>query len=231
MGADALEHGDTTEAAGGEPERTCALTRATLTPDELIRFVRGPDGRIVPDLAGRLPGRGVWVSCDHAIVAEAAKKNAFARSLKRPVSIPGGLADLVGSLLRERACGALSLANKAGLVKCGFTKVEIAVAKGEAFALVHASDAAAGGCSKLDSKFRAIHAEIGGKHGGHVITALNTEELSLAMGRSHVVHAALAKGGAAHNFLRDAGRLQRYRSNSSGEAARPPGSGLDTEHA
>ena len=231
MGADALEHGNVTEAPGDQPERTCALTRRALTPDELIRFVRGPDGRIVPDLAGRLPGRGVWVTCAHSIVAEAARKNVFARSLKRQVSIPDGLADLVGTLLRERVCGALSLANKAGLVKCGFTKVEIAVAKGEAFALVHASDAAAGGSSKLDSKFKAIHAEIGGKHSAHIITALSTEELSLAMGRAHVVHAALAKGGAAHNFLRDAGRLQRFRSNSSGEAAQPPGSGSGTEQA
>ena len=231
MGADALEHVETTEAAGSQPERTCAVTRATLTPDELIRFVRGPDGQIVPDLAGRLPGRGVWVGCNHATVAEAARKNVFARSLKRPTTVPNGLAELLDGLLRDRVCGALSLANKAGLVKCGFTKVEIAIAKGEAFALVHAADAAIGGQGKLDSKFKAIHAEIGGKHPAHVITALGSEELSLAMGRSHVVHAALAKGGAAHNFLRDAGRLQRYRSNSSGEAAQPPGSGSDTEQA
>ena len=231
MGAEALEHADTTEATGSEPERTCAVTRATLTPDELIRFVRGPDGQIVPDLAGRLPGRGVWVSCNHALVAEAAKKNVFARSLKRPVTIPAGLADLVGVLLRERLSGALSLANKAGLVKAGFTKVEIAVEKGEVFALLHATDAATGGRAKLDNKFKAIHAEIGGKHPAHVVGVLTAEELSLAMGRSHVVHAALTKGGAAHNFIRDAGRLQRYRSNSSGEAALPSGSGSGTEHA
>ena len=231
MGADALEHGGTTEATGDEPERTCAVTRATLTPDELIRFVRGPDGRIAPDLANRLPGRGVWVTCDKATVAAAAQKNAFARSLKRPVTVPEGLADLVEKLLQDRLTSTLSLANKAGLVKSGFTKVEIAIEKGEVFALLHAADAAAGGRSKLDSKFRAVHAEIGGKQPAHVVAVLNSEELSLAMGRAHVVHAALAKGGAARNFIRDAGRLQRYRSNSSGEAARPPGSGSGTEHA
>ena len=235
MGAEALEHEETTEPPGSpngsQPERTCAVTRATLGPDELIRFVRGPDGQVVPDLAGRLPGRGVWVGCDRATVAQAARKNVFARSLKRPCSVPNGLEDLVGDLLRDRLCGALSLANKAGLVKCGFTKVEIAVEKGEAFALLHAADAAIGGRAKLDGKFKAIHAEIGGKHPAHVVTVLSCEELSLAMGRSHVVHAALAKGGAAHNFIRDAGRLQRYRSNSSGEAAQPPGSVSDTEQA
>ena len=231
MGAEALEHSGTNEATGDEPERTCAVTRATLTPDELIRFVRGPDGQIVPDLANRLPGRGVWVTCDKAIVATAAQKNVFSRSLKRPTTVPGSLAELVADLLKSRLTSTLSLANKAGLVKSGFTKVEIAIEKGEVFALLHASDAAAGGRAKLDNKFRAIHAEIGRKHPAHVVTVLNSEELSLAMGRAHVVHAALAKGGAACNFIRDAGRLQRYRSNSSGEAAQPPGSGSDTEQA
>lgn len=231
MGAAAFDRDGTAEATGDEPERTCAVSRATRTPDELIRFVRGPDGQVVPDLANRLPGRGVWVSCDRAIVEAAAKKNVFARSLKAPVTVPDGLAGLVEKLLLQRLASTLSLANKAGLVKTGFTKVEIALEKGEVFALLHASDAADGGQSKLNNKFKAIHAEIGGKHPAHIVTVLGSEELSLAMGRAHVVHAALAKGGAAHNFIKDAGRLQRYRSNSSGEAAQPPGSRSGTEQA
>ena len=231
MGVAAFNHGGTAEATGDEPERTCAVLRTTRTPDELIRFVRGPDGLVVPDLANRLPGRGVWVSCERSIVAAAVKKNVFARSLKQPVTAPDGLAGLVEKLLLQRLTSTLSLANKAGLVKSGFTKVEIAIEKGEVFALLHAADAAAGGRSKLDSKFRAVHAEIGGKQPAHVVAVLNSEELSLAMGRAHVVHAALAKGGAAHNFIKDAGRLQRYRSNSSGEAAQPPGSRSGTEQA
>ena len=46
------------------------------------------------------------------------------------------------SCCSQRACNALSLANKAGLVVAGFTKAEKVVAQGEAIALIHAADAA-----------------------------------------------------------------------------------------
>ena len=28
----------------------------------MVRFVLGPEGEMVPDVAGRLPGRGFWLS-------------------------------------------------------------------------------------------------------------------------------------------------------------------------
>lgn len=231
MGTQALDHGRTKRTPGAEPERTCVVSRRALAADELIRFVRGPDSMIVPDLAGRLPGRGVWVTCEKALVAVAAERNAFAKSLKQQVTMPPDLAGLVENLLRARALAALSFANKAGQVLCGFTKVEIAIAKGEAFALLHGTDAAIDGRNKLDRKYQAVHTEMGAKHQAQIITALTSEELSLAMGRLHVVHAALAKGGAARNFLKEAARLQRYHSHSSGEAALPPETGSGTEQA
>jgi len=45
------------------PERTCLATRELRPKSELIRFVTGPDGSVVPDIAGKLPGRrskGNW---------------------------------------------------------------------------------------------------------------------------------------------------------------------------
>ena len=44
------------------PERRCIVTRATGPKEGLIRFVLGPDDEVVPDLAGKLPGRGIWVA-------------------------------------------------------------------------------------------------------------------------------------------------------------------------
>jgi predicted RNA-binding protein YlxR (DUF448 family) len=222
MGADALEHGKTAGTPDdGAPERTCAVTRAKLAPEELIRFVRGPDGSIVPDIANRLPGRGVWLSCRKSIVAEAVRRNVFAKSLKKAATASPDLADLVERLLMNRTASALSFAVKAGQVLAGFTKVENAIDKGEAVALIHASDAAADGRSKLDRKFKAMRAELAPGREPEFVTELTNDELSLAMGRSHVVHAALTKGGAAQNFIREAGRLQRYRLQCTGEAARP----------
>ena len=171
------------------------------------------------------------MTCEKSFVAKAAERNAFAKSLKSPVKVPPDLADMVETLLKARALSALSFANKAGQVLCGFTKVEISIAKGEAFALLHGSDAAIDGRNKLDRKYKAVHAEMGAKHPAQIISTFVADELSLAMGRSHVVHAALAKGGAARNFLKEVQRLQRYQTHSSGEAAQPPETGSGTEQA
>src|SRR5690606_7472594 len=112
------------------PLRTCIVTRTQKSPEELLRFVVGPDRQIVPDLARRLPGRGAWVTAEREVVQEAVKRNAFARSLKQQVSVPPDLADLVEQLMLKRVMEALSLANKAGLVTIGFTRIDAAIAKG-----------------------------------------------------------------------------------------------------
>ena len=191
------------------------------SPDDLIRFVRGPDGQIVPDLACRLPGRGVWVSLAREQVARAVKSKAFARSLRQPVQVPPDLPDHVERLLARRALEALSLANKAGLVVAGFAKVEQMLDARRVAALVHASDAAADGVAKLDRKLAAVAPD------ALVSRELGSAELSLAMGRPNVVHAALAEGGASREFMSAVERLRRYRVN----AVSNPGPSLDqVEH-
>ena len=102
------------------PERTCAVSRTVLAPDRLIRFVRAPDGQVTPDLARRLPGRGVWVECSRSRVETAIRTGVFAKSLKQQVSASPDLAERVDKLLLRRAIDALSLANKAGLSRIGF---------------------------------------------------------------------------------------------------------------
>lgn len=235
-------HDEAEDAAGGMPERTCAVTRAKLTPEELIRFVRAPDGTITPDLAHRLPGRGVWVTAERGMVAEAAKRNAFARSLKKPVLIPEGLPELVEKLVVVRCIQALSIANKSGLVVAGFAKVESAIAAGRIAALVHASEASADGSGKLDGRLRASLASISSTSRvpvasteppaspvvataprlPEIVTDLAGHELSLALGRENVVHAAVIKGGAAQYFLTEVQRLRRYRSSTSAAAGSRP---------
>jgi hypothetical protein len=77
--------------------------------------------------------------------------------------------------------------------------------------LVHAADAAVAGAGKLSRKLQAVWQARGTKGEPVVLDTLTSADLSLAMGRANVVHAALTKGGAAANFLKDAERLQRYR--------------------
>ena len=203
--------------------RRCALTRARRPKDELIRFVLGPDGVVVPDIREKLPGRGVWLTAAHDRVEEAAKRNVFARALKTEAKVPQGLAAQVDRLLADAALGALALANKAGEAVFGHAKVEEAIAKGRVLALVHAREAAEDGCRKLDGKLR-------GMRGGSAVAAVrafSADELGLASGRTNVIHAALIQGGAAGRFLAAASRIERYRK---GSAAFAHLNGSDTDN-
>jgi uncharacterized protein len=198
--------------AGDGPERSCAFSRATLAPDELIRFVLAPDGTIVPDLDCKLPGRGAWLRAERAIVEKALKARTLSRALKADAKVPEGLAQGIEDQLVRRTTGALSLANKAGLAAAGFQQVESGLEKGTVAVLIHGLDAAADGAAKLDRKFKAIQSSL--ERPAPVVTVLTINEISLAMGRPSVVHAALKSGGLAERFLREAGRLVRYRASS-----------------
>ncbi len=190
--------------------RRCALTRVERNPDDLLRFVADPEGRLVPDLSRGLPGRGVWVTADKASVEAAVEAKAFAKSLKRAVVVAPDLPSTVEALFVRRVLEALSLANKAGLVTTGFEKVEALLVKGRAAALVQGADAAEDGRRKLDRKFAAIQRDSG--KADPIVDWLTIEQLSLAIGRPNVVHAALKQGGATQRFLGEAERLRRYRS-------------------
>lgn len=205
------EADDNADADGaGASLRTCIVTRAERPPADLIRFAAGPDGTIVPDLACRLPGRGAWVTADRATVEAAVKRKAFARSLKKAVSAPADLADQVERLMLRRVCDALSIARKAGLVATGFTKIDASISAGEPIALLHGADASDDGVQKLDRRFSAMCRDAG--RTPIVVRDFTIEQMSLALGRANVVHAALMVGGAARSFLSEAERLARYRS-------------------
>ena len=208
--------------ARGTKSRLCAVTRAEHPPQNLIRFVAGPDGRIVPDLARRLPGRGVWVTATHEMVRMAAERRVFARSLKTEVVVDLKLADLVSDLLLKRVVGLVSLANKAGLVVTGFTKIERALERGTPTALLHAHEAARDGVNKLDHKLTTLLAAAGLDKRAcerRILRFLTNAELSLAIGRPNVVHAALNAGGASRALLGEAERFLRYRLGADFEAA------------
>lgn len=215
--------GETDEESG--PMRTCAATRAVRPVGELIRFALSPDGVVTPDLKARLPGRGVWVTGARAAVEQAVRRKAFARSLKRPAEAPANLAAEVEALLARDALQALSLATKAGLLTTGFAKVEAAIAAGKAIALIEASDGAADGLRKLRAALRRT-----GKEDTPVVDLFDAAALAMASGRPHVIHAALAAGGAAENFLARCRRLGFYRADMR-EAARPDGAEAETASA
>jgi predicted RNA-binding protein YlxR (DUF448 family) len=195
-----------------ETERTCIVTRRREPPEGLIRFVRGPDGVVAPDIRARLPGRGVWVGARAALVAEAAKKRMFARGLKEQVETSPTLVEDVDHLLEADCLQMLALANKAGAVTAGFNKVEDALAKKAVAVLVEAADGGADGKRKLRQVARRSGRGTHESDGVLPIVGLFTSsQLDLALGRTNVIHAALASGGPGEGFLARCRRLAAYR--------------------
>lgn len=183
------------------PERMCIVTREVMDEAELVRFVRSPDGEVVPDLMRKLPGRGVWVTASREKIAEAAAKGLFARGFKAQARPDPDLAGRVGVLLRQQVVSHLSLARKAGVALAGFFKVEEALRRGPVRLLFHAAGAGSDGSAKLNRLRQARTV---------VCDFLTPVDLDLAFGRTNVVHAAVADGGLAERLLFHVTRLSRY---------------------
>lgn len=175
----------------------------------MIRFVAAPDGSVVPDLKHKLPGRGCWVAAEKQLVKKAAARNIFAKAMRAPVVVAPDLAEMVDSLIATSTLGALGLARKAGAVALGATKVEAAVRSGKAIAVVHATDASPDGVRKiLAARNAAAHV------GARMVPAFklfSESEMSLALGATNVIHAAVLGQGAGEAALGRMRMLAAYR--------------------
>lgn len=197
--------------------RQCAVTRLRIASDRLLRFALDPDGNAVPDLKAKLPGRGVWITCTREMVEKAIASHAFDRGFRHIVKTAEGLPDQVESLLERDALQRLALANKAGLVVSGFDKVSKALISGNGAYIVHASGASRDGCRKLDRLLKAK--DNGPGAAGPIVCGLDAEQLSLALGRPNVIHAALKQGALSQKFLMAMARLERFRAGGAVHAA------------
>jgi hypothetical protein len=185
-------------------ERRDIVSGEVMAEARLIRFVAGPDGQVVPDLARKLPGRGVWVAADRAALATAVKKNLFARSAKAPLKAAPDLPDQVAQLLRSRLLSGLGLARRAGDLTSGFEKVSSAISSGKAAWLIEASDGAADGRRKLLSQARKQSPAPG------LVGLFDAAELGLALGLENVIHTAFLAGRAAERWAEDVRRLAGF---------------------
>lgn len=209
---DAIEHG-----AGDEPQpadlekgplRRCLATGAVQPKDGMVRFVIGPDGEVVPDLEEKLPGRGLWLTADKALLAKAVQKSLFAKAARRAVRVPDDLAGRLDRLLERRCLDAIGLARRAGHALAGYEKVREALRanhvgrNGPAPALlVEASD----GSPDQRGKVTALAPRM------PVIDLFDSPALAAALGRDHAVHAVIARGKLAEGLARDAARLKGIR--------------------
>ena len=163
----------------------------------MIRFVIGPEHALVPDLAGRLPGRGMWLSARADVLDTALARHAFARVAGGPVRLPPDLPDRLRSGLRGRIAETLGLARRAGQAIAGFEKARDWVRSGKATLVVQASDGSAEERRRLLSGARDLPAW----------APLTGIELGAVFGREQAVHVAIARGNLAHMLANECERL------------------------
>lgn len=183
------------------PERRCLVSGETGPKSGLLRFVVGPDDSVVPDILGRLPGRGMYVTAERAVLDKAVARKLFSRAARRQVAVPPDLTEQVEQALLRRVVELISLARKAGLAVAGFEKTKSWLVSGEAEVLMQAADGSDRGKSKLRPP----------EGTGLVIDALSGAELGLAFGRENVIHGALAGGGLTTRVVEEASRLAGLR--------------------
>jgi predicted RNA-binding protein YlxR (DUF448 family) len=191
--------------ASAARERRDIVTGQVMDETRLIRFVEGPDAAVVPDLARKLPGRGLWVAADRVSVETAARKGLFSKAARKRLSAPADLAARVEALLAARLLASLGLARKAGLMVMGFEKVREALAGGRVVCLIEARDGAEDGRGKLLALMRAIPKP------PILLGVFDGMELSLALGAENVIHSALLAGRGADRWTRDIERLAGFR--------------------
>jgi predicted RNA-binding protein YlxR (DUF448 family) len=184
-----------------EPERRCIVTRESQGKAGLIRFVVDPAGEVVPDLAERLPGRGIWVSAEAAALDKAVARGLFARAAKRPARAAPDLTARVEAQLARRVVDLLALARKAGAAVAGLEKTKAALVSGEAALLVQAADGSARGRAALRPP----------EGPESLVSCLLGHEMGLAFGRESVIHAAVLAGGLADRIKDEALRLSGFR--------------------
>ena len=191
--------------------RRCIASGELRPKAELIRFVAGPDGDVVPDLAERLPGRGLWLSPRREDFDRACKRNLFARAAKAPLRVPADLAERVDGLLTRRCLETIGLARRSGQAVSGYEKVAASLASGGVAVLLAAIDATEEGRRKLRAAARMRNPA------PQVVELFTAEELGRALGYGARVHAAIAPGGFAERFVKEATRLSGLRGELRGD--------------
>ena len=181
------------------PLRRCIVTRQTLPKEAMLRFAIGPARELVPDLGGRLPGRGLWLTAQDEVMRKALKGGTFAKAAKGAVVIPPDLAAMVVQGLRQRIRDFLGFARRSGDAVAGREAVLDWLRHREVALLIQASDGSPAERGRL----------VGGRE-LPVLAPLTGEELGAVFGRERAVHVAVLPGKLAASLREETARLAGF---------------------
>lgn len=199
--------------------RRCAVTRARLPKERMIRFVVAPNREIVPDIAATLPGRGIWLSADGDVIETARTRGAFNRAARGQVTVAADLLSVLQAGLVRRISELLGLTRRAGQSVCGFQKAREWLVAGRAGLVVQAADGSAAEAARF----------LSGQHKRvPVVAPLPAVALGAVFGRDHAVHVVVAPGKLATALRMECDRLAGLRGQATEQNEDPPGDGAGT---
>lgn len=212
------------------PVRRCILTGERAERGALVRLALSPDGKVLPDIRAKAPGRGAWVGVNRAELTEAMEKGrlrgALARAFKTGgFEVPVNLPDLIAEGLQRATLERLGLEARSGFLLTGSEKILTALHRGEVGLLLHAEDSSADGRGKLAQTWRVGRDREGSGETGTVLPA-DRNLLSNALGRQNAVHVALLGDASADRVLRHLGRWLYFIGWSKGAVPAAPGEDL-----
>ncbi len=191
--------GDDARPGPHKAERTCVSCRQPGERDELVRLVRSPDGVLVIDDRGRLPGRGAWIharrDCVGALVS---RPGMVTRALDGEVDTTRLFETLRGKVLVALEHG-LSQAAAAGALVGGFDALTAALTEGRVVDLIFAED-----CSE---RTRRDLLEKAGSAAA-VTVPLNRETLGARVGSAPRAAIGVLPTGAATHLRKQLHRLR-----------------------
>ena len=195
----------TIRADTADPVRQCCVTRERLPQSRMLRFVLSPENIAVPDVAGKLPGRGAWMSADKETVERGLASEALSRAFKAKTQTSEVTLDLIEQQLATRCIGLLGMAKKSGQATLGYDQVRTSLRKTSPGWILTAEDSAEDSRSKVHFLARALYKDL------NIAGGLTSAELGMAFGRQHVIHAVLSRGRLAESFGIAYRRLTEFR--------------------
>ncbi|MGB0907073.1 MAG: RNA-binding protein [Maricaulaceae bacterium] len=191
-------------------DRRCLASGESRDAEDMIRFVLDPSGTVTPDISGKLPGRGVWVTATREAMQTTLKNGGFPRGFKTKAIIPDGLVDMVENLLSRRLLGLLTMARKSGHIHIGFDQVKAAAGQGNVAWRIEASDGAPDGRGKIRTLAKAVALELE-RPVPKALGCFSGAQLAEALGRETIIHLGLPRGKLAKSFTQDAKKLSGFR--------------------
>lgn len=162
----------------------------------MLRFVLAPDGQLVPDLAAKLPGRGMWLSARADVLERAANRGAFAKATRGSALVPPDLRQRIEDGLRQRIGDLIGFARRAGQAVSGWQAAREWLQADRVGLVVQASDGSP-----------AERARLVGLRRVPAVAPLTAAQLGALFGRDTAVHIAIAPGRLADNIAAEAARL------------------------